>query len=67
MAGFDWSGLLQAGLQVLRLKPDEFWRLTPIELKLMLGVEGRRAGLTRARLDELTAAFPDKEGAGGDE
>lgn len=67
MSGFDWPGLLQAGLQVLRLKPGEFWSLTPVELKLMLGVEGRRAGLTRARLDELTAAFPDKEGAGRDD
>lgn len=67
MSGLDWPGLLQAGLQVLRLKPAEFWGLTPIELKLMLGVEGRRAGLTRARLDELTAAFPDKVGASKDD
>jgi uncharacterized phage protein (TIGR02216 family) len=67
MAGLDWPGLLQSGLQVLRLKPEEFWRLTPIELKLMLGAEGRGTGLTRARLDELTAAFPDQKGAGTDD
>jgi uncharacterized phage protein (TIGR02216 family) len=62
--GLDWPGLLRAGLQTLRLKPDEFWRLTPVELKLMLGAEGKETGLTRARLDELTAAFPDRKGPG---
>jgi uncharacterized phage protein (TIGR02216 family) len=64
MAGLDWPGLLRAGLQSLELKPDEFWRLTPVELKLMLGAQAQEAGLSRARLDELTAAFPDGKGPG---
>ncbi len=58
----DWPGLLRAGLQHLALQPQEFWRLTPIELKLMLGAQAQAPGLTRARLDELTAAFPDHKG-----
>ena len=28
--GFDWPGLMQAGLKGLRLTPDQFWRLTPL-------------------------------------
>jgi uncharacterized phage protein (TIGR02216 family) len=64
MAGLDWPGLLRAGLQSLELKPDEFWRLTPVELKLMLGAQAQESGLSRARLDELTAAFPDGKGPG---
>ena len=34
---FDWPGLMRAGLIGLRLKPAEFWALTPAELRLMLG------------------------------
>lgn len=64
MVGLDWPGLMQAGLQVLRLTPADFWRLTPIELKLMLGAEGRGPGMTRGQLEALTAAFPDQEGQG---
>jgi uncharacterized phage protein (TIGR02216 family) len=57
--GIDWRGLLQAGLHGLRLEPAVFWRLTPVELRIMLGREGLVPPLTRARLAELAAAFPD--------
>ncbi len=59
MAGFDWRGLMRAGMHDLGLTPDQFWRLTPAELLVMLGIEGGAAPLTRARLAELSAAFPD--------
>lgn len=59
MSGIDWPGLLRAGLFELKLTPDAFWRLTPIELKIMLGAENTAPALTRARLEELAAAFPD--------
>jgi uncharacterized phage protein (TIGR02216 family) len=59
VAGFDWRGLMRAGMHDLRLTPDQFWRLTPAELLVMLGIEGGAAPLTRARLAELSAAFPD--------
>ena len=59
MRGFDWAGLMRAGLCDLRLTPEVFWRLTPLELKLMLGADGAAPSLSRARLDELVAAFPD--------
>ncbi|MGL6210127.1 MAG: rcc01693 family protein [Paracoccaceae bacterium] len=55
----DWPGLMRAGLGGLGLTPEVFWRLTPLELKIMLGVDKALPALTRARLDELAAAFPD--------
>ncbi len=68
MSGLDWAGLLRAGLQRLRLRPEEFWRLTPVELLMMLGVEDVVPPLTRARLNELARAFPDvTKGRGHDD
>ena len=63
----DWPGLLRAGLHGLGLTPAEFWALTPVELRIMLGAEAQAAPLTRARLAELAAAFPDmRRQEGGD-
>ncbi len=58
--GLDWPGLMRAGLQRLRLRPDQFWALTPAELALLLGTQGAGAQpMGRARLDALRARFPD--------
>lgn len=67
MRGLDFTGLLRAAISPpalggLGMTPQVFWALTPIELRLMLGREGGGALMSRARLDELTAAFPDKTG-----
>ncbi len=62
----DWPGLLRAGLGRLGLAPEAFWRLTPLELKLMLGVEALSPPLTRARLEELATAFPDHQKGAAD-
>lgn len=59
MSGFDWPALMRAGVRGLGLRPDEFWRLTPVELMIMLGGDSGQAPLNRARLDELARAFPD--------
>lgn len=69
MSLIDWAGLMRAGLQGLGLSPDAFWRLSPIELKIMLGADNALPPLTRAQLAELAAAFPDAdkgEGRGRD-
>ena len=58
--GLDWPALLRAGLQTLRLKPAEFWSLTPAELALMLGLDQRPLPMGRARLLQLTEQFPDR-------
>jgi uncharacterized phage protein (TIGR02216 family) len=55
----DWPGLLRVGLHDLGLEPAAFWRMTPIELRVKLGAQTAQAPLTRARLAELAAAFPD--------
>jgi uncharacterized phage protein (TIGR02216 family) len=60
----DWAGLMRAGILGLGLAPEDFWRLTPVELRLKLGLEAGAAPLTRARLDELARAFPDVKGGG---
>ncbi|MCW1918016.1 phage tail assembly chaperone [Rhodobacter sp. KR11] len=61
----DWPGLMRAGLYELRLTPEVFWKLTPIELRIMLGADKSAPMLTRARLEELAAQFPDGEPNGG--
>jgi uncharacterized phage protein (TIGR02216 family) len=67
MSGFDWPALMRAGMQGLRLRPDEFWRLTPAELRLMLGQGGGHGPMRRAGLEALMAAWPDGERGEGDE
>lgn len=59
MSRIDWPGLMRAGMGHLGLTPAVFWRLSPVELRIMLGAEAMAPPLTRARLDELAAAYPD--------
>lgn len=61
-APIDWPGLMRLGIVRLGLRPEEFWRLTPAELWLMLGDTPGRAPLGRARLDALMRAYPDHHG-----
>ena len=59
MTAFDWRALMRLGLRDLRLHPRDFWALTPAELMIMAGLDGAPGPLTRARLDELAARYPD--------
>ncbi len=59
MTGLDWPGLMRAGLHGLRLRPRDFWAMTPAELQLMLGATHAVAPMDRLRLDALQQAFPD--------
>ncbi len=65
MSAFDWPRLMQAGIRGLRLRPREFWDLTPAELALLLGHGGEDAPLTRSGLDDLARAYPDDVGETG--
>lgn len=56
---FDWPALLRAGVRGLGLRPDQFWRLTPAEFRLMLGIDAGSAPMGRAALDALSQAYPD--------
>ncbi len=62
----DWPGLMRAGMGELRLTPAQFWVLSPIELRIMLGAEAALPPLTRARLEEMAAAYPDFTKGAGD-
>ncbi|RKF12967.1 phage tail assembly chaperone [Roseovarius spongiae] len=62
MSGFDWPALMQAGLRGLRLRPAEFWALTPAEFRLMLGEAQGLAPLARDGLEALMRSFPDMNG-----
>jgi uncharacterized phage protein (TIGR02216 family) len=59
---FPWPQALAFGLGVLRLPPEQFWRMTPRELAAALrGLYGEPAApLDRAAFDELRARFPDE-------
>lgn len=61
MSSLDWPALMKAGLGGLRLTPDQFWRLTPAELAMMLGLADAPTPLGRDRLDALLAQYPDPE------
>lgn len=57
----DWAGLMRLGLRELRLSPEAFWALTPVELLVLLGADTSTPSFTRARLDELAQAYPDRK------
>ena len=59
MSRVAWPELMRLGLTRLRLEPDVFWDLTPVELMLMAGGGGGREALTRGGLEDLVARFPD--------
>ena len=61
MMSLDWPALLRVGIRGLGLKPDEFWALTPAELRLMLDAPDRSGPLLSSGLEALMAAYPDKE------
>ncbi|MCO5129843.1 MAG: phage tail assembly chaperone [Xanthobacteraceae bacterium] len=58
---FPWRAAMGFGLGVLRLSPDDFWRMTPRELAAAVAaVRGPRAApLARGDLDRLMRSFPD--------
>ena len=60
MNAFDWPALVRAGFQQLRLRPEEFWRLTPVEFMVLLGRSGAAAPIARDALERLASAFPDE-------
>ncbi len=61
----DWPALMAAGIGGLRLHPEAFWALSPVELRAALGAQGGVASpLGRSGLSALMAAHPD-EGRNG--
>lgn len=60
MTPFPWREAIGFGLGVLRLAPEQFWRMTPRELAYAIeAVTGRGVSLDRAALRNLMKRFPD--------
>jgi uncharacterized phage protein (TIGR02216 family) len=61
MTPFPWREAMGFGLGVLRLAPDQFWRMTPRELACAIAaVRGPTfAPPDRTALDALMRRFPD--------
>jgi uncharacterized phage protein (TIGR02216 family) len=61
MRPFPWKDAMGFGLGMLRLPPEQFWRMTPRELASAWGaVMGERMGpLDRRGLNDLMERFPD--------
>ena len=57
---FPWARAMAFGLGVLRLPPEQFWRMTPRELAAALdGASGRGPALNRTDFNELMTRYPD--------
>jgi uncharacterized phage protein (TIGR02216 family) len=61
MTPFPWKQAIGFGLGVLRLPPEQFWRMTPRELAYAIeAVRGRGAPLSRASFSDLMKRYPDE-------
>jgi len=57
---FPWRDAMGFGLGVLKLSPEQFWRMTPRELAYAIeAAGGRGAPLDRAALKQLMMRYPD--------
>jgi uncharacterized phage protein (TIGR02216 family) len=57
---FPWKAAIGFGLGVLRLAPEQFWRMTPRELAYAIeAATARAAPLDRKALKILMERFPD--------
>ena len=61
MTPFPWRQAMGFGLGVLRLSPEQFWRMTPRELACAIeaATGAYRASRPRDRLRNLMKRYPD--------
>ena len=61
---FPWDDVMALGLGLLRLSPENFWAMTPIEFERAARVllPGRVTAPDRAELATLMRMFPDGVG-----
>ncbi len=64
MSGFDWPGLMRAGIGALGLRPDQFWRLTPAELVHDAGRSGRGRTIGPGAVDGTGAGLAGRDQGG---
>jgi uncharacterized phage protein (TIGR02216 family) len=63
---FPWRQAIGVGLGVLRLSPEQFWRMTPREFAYAIVAATGHGGapLPRATLIELMTRYPDGRRSG---
>lgn len=63
MKPFPWGEAIGFGLGVLRLPPEQFWRMTPRELAYAAAaLRGpQHEPMTRAAFDGLMQQYPDRK------
>jgi uncharacterized phage protein (TIGR02216 family) len=55
-----WEDVIGFGLGVLKLPPEQFWRMTPRELALAAKAHNPRGGApSRTQLAQLMERYPD--------
>jgi len=60
MIPFPWKKAIGFAFGVLRLSPEQFWRMTPRELSFAIeAVAGSAAPLDRNTLTQLMRRYPD--------
>ncbi len=65
--GLAWVELMRLGLGTLRLPPEVFWTMTPVELQRalegagILAIGGAGSWMERAALEGLMERFPDND------
>jgi uncharacterized phage protein (TIGR02216 family) len=60
MTPYPWTQAIDFGLGVLRLSPEQFWRMTPRELAYAIeAVMGHNMSLDRSAFTELMKRYPD--------
>jgi uncharacterized phage protein (TIGR02216 family) len=62
---FAWRAAIGFGLGILRLSPDDFWRMTPRELSCAIAAlapaaPAAPAPLERAAFEAMMRTFPDR-------
>ena len=61
MTPFPWQQAIGFGLGVLRLPPEQFWRMTPRELAYAIeAVRGGQTPLSRTGFNDLMKRYPDE-------
>ena len=66
---FPWDQAMTFGLGVLKIAPEQFWRMTPRELAAAMHGSAGRTGMPiaaplRRDLDALLIRFPDTQSRG---
>ncbi|MBN8828639.1 MAG: phage tail assembly chaperone [Sphingobacteriia bacterium] len=55
---FPWEIIFKISFQILKLKPNELWQMTPREFMILLGDNSHHI-LSKNEFEQLKKQFPD--------